>query len=226
MCSVGSFITSGVDNTGAGEGGFGGTVKEFSEETERLLKYPNGGGLTINHPKWSGIDADGIINLLGLGNVFAMEIYNANCMHNTPPSGYALDLWDEVLSQGWQIFGTAVPDHETEGSFWNDHYPLGFVHLLCITNTEQEIMLAYRNGRSYCTIDNDTLLLKYFGIDNNGLVTFTASEQGTIKFITASGTTTISNASTATYQTRSSDVYVRAEIETDTNRLFTNAIMI
>lgn len=226
LCSLGSYMTSGGDNTGIGEGGFTGTIKEFAEETERLLKYPNGGGITINHPAWSQITADGIIKLLNVSNiVFGMEIYNSNCEHGSG-TGYALDLWNSVLGQGYQIFGTAVPDHETEGGFWDEHLPLGFVHLLCITKSEQEIMLAYRNGRFYTTIDNDTLLLKYFGINNSGLVTFTASEPGTIKFITANGETTVDNATTATYQTSSSDVFIRAEIETSSNRLFTNAIMI
>ena len=225
LCSVGSYLTSGADNTGVGEGGFNGTVKQFAVQAERLLKYPNGGGITINHPKWSGIDANGIINLLTLNNVFGMEIYNANSQH-VNGKGYSLDIWDEVLSKGCQIFGTAVPDHETEGSYWNDHLPLGFIHLLCVSKDEQEIMLAYRNGRFYTTIDNDSLLLRYFGINNDGLVTFIASQSGTIKFITAQRNLVVENSTTATFQTRDNDIYIRAEIQTNNNRLFTNAILL
>lgn len=226
LCSVGSYVTSGADNTSVGEGGFEGTVLDFAKAFEEMRQYSNGGGITINHPVWSGIDKDGILNLLlKVPHIFGMEIYNSNAEHGTG-KGYALDLWDEVLATGNQIFGTAVPDHETEGSFWEDHLPLGFIHLLCLTRTEQEIMLAYRNGRFYTTIGNDTLLLRFFGIDDNGLVTFKATDTGTIKFVTAKRTVTVENNNTATFQTQSNDVYVRAEIETATNRLFTNAIML
>lgn len=226
LCSVGSYVTSGSDNTSVSEGGFEGTVQDFAKAFEEMRQYPNGGGITIDHPVWSGISKEGILNLLlKVPNVFGMEIYNANSEHGNG-KGYALDLWDEVLATGNQIFGTAVPDHETEGLFWNDHLPLGFIHLLCITKTDQEVMLAYRNGRFYTTIGNDTLLLRFFGIDDNGLVTFKATDTGTIKFVTAKRTVTVENNNTATFQTQSNDVYVRAEIETATNRLFTNAIML
>ena len=225
MCSVGSYATSGTDNTSAGEGGFEGTVEDFSKAFEEMRQYPNGGGITINHPIWSGIDADGMLNLMKIPHVFAMEIYNANAQH-VNGKGYALDLWNEILSTGNQIFGTAVPDHETEGSFWFDHLPLGFVHLLCVTKTEKEIMLAYRNGRFYTTIGNDTLLLKYFGIDDNGLVTFKTTDIGTIKFVTSTRNVIVENNNVATFQTNNTDVFVRAEIETASNRLFTNAIIL
>lgn len=225
LCSVGSYVTSGADNTGVGEGGFDGTVMDFASAFEALRQFPNGGGITINHPVWSGIDAAGILRLLTVPNVFALEIYNANCEHANG-KGFALDLWDEVLSTGVQIFGTAVPDHETEGAFWNDHLPLGFIHLLCVTKSEQEIMLAYRNGRFYTTTGNDTLLLKMFDVDDNGLVTFKSTDTGTIKFVTAKRQVTVENNNVATFQSESGDVFVRAEIETEANRLFTNAIML
>lgn len=224
--SVGSYVTSGADNTGVGEGGFEGTVSEFVTETKQMLKYPNGGGVTINHPYWSGMTLTEILNIIGLSDiVFALEIYNAAC-ESLNGKGYALDLWDEVLSTGTQIFGTAVPDHAAEGSFDWQNLPFGFNHLLCVTETEQEIMLAYRQGRFYTTIFNDNLLLKNFDVSDTGVMTFKASKSGTITVKTATRSQVFTDVDNATFATTAADVYVRVEMVSGDNRLFTNAIML
>lgn len=224
--SVGSFVTSGSDNTGVGEGGFDGTVRDFVAETEQMLKYPNGGGVTINHPYWSGMTAAEILEIIELSDiVFAMEIYNA-ASEATNGKGYSLDLWDEVLSTGTQIFGTAVPDHAAESAFDWENLPFGFNHMLCVTETEQEIMLAYRKGRFYTTILNDDLLLKNFAIDDSGVMTFKASKTGTITVKTAARTQVFDAVDNATFATAANDVYVRVEMVSGDNRLFTNAIML
>lgn len=222
--SVGSYASSGIDNTGASEGGYDGTVSEFMDEAARMLKYPNGGGVTINHPKWSGITADGIKSIMGAGPVFAMEIFNGSAEAQNG-KGYSLDIWDGVLSDGIQIYGVAVPDHASEGAFDWQNIPWGYNHMLCIEKTEQDIMLAYRNGQFYSTIYNDDLRLTYFGL-SDGTVTIRASKAGTIIFTTATRTVTVENASVSTFDIQENDTYVRAEIQADNNRLFTNAIIL
>ena len=224
MNSIGSYVMSGSDNTSAGTGGFDGSVDEFFELAINNLKYANGGGVSINHPAWSELSSEDIISLYDKGAVFGMEIYNAGCEYQNQ-TGYALDLWDAVLSTGRQIFGLAVPDHSAEGSFLPDWetWPWGYNHLLCRTSNEEEILMAYRNGRYYTTIDNDTLALTYFGVENN-IATIRVSEPGNITFKTKTRTQTFRNVLEATLTLASEDTYVRASVETETNKLFTNAI--
>lgn len=226
MNAIGSYLSSGSDNTSAGSGGFDGTVDEFFELAINHLKYANGGGVSINHPKWSGLTAEKIISLYDKGYVFGLEIYNADCEYHQQ-NGYALDLWDTVLSTGRQIYGLAVPDHSAESSSNPDWatWPWGYNHMLCRTSDEAEILTAYRNGRFYTTIDNDTLALNYFGVDS-GVATIITSEPGTITFTTKTRTAVFENATEASLTLTSEDGYVRASCETATNKLFTNAIML
>ena len=228
MNAIGSFLMSGTDNTGAGSGGYDGTVDDFLKKAIDFMQFANGGGVSINHPKWSGLTSDKIIELYDKGGIFALEIYNAGCEYHQQ-NGYALELWDAVLATGRQIFGLAVPDHSAQASAvpapdW-ETLPFGYNHLLCKTSDESEILLAYRNGRFYTTIDNDTLALTYFGLEN-GTATIRTSEAGTITFTTATRTESFANASEASLAVTSEDVYVRASCTTSTNKLFTNAIMI
>lgn len=228
MNAIGSFLMSGTDNTGAGSGGYDGTVDDFLKKAIDFLQFANGGGVSINHPKWSGLTSDKIIELYDKGGIFALEIYNAGCEYHQQ-NGYALELWDAVLATGRQIFGLAVPDHSAQASAvpapdW-ETLPFGYNHLLCKTNDESEILQAYRNGRFYTTIDNDTLALTYFGLEN-GTATIRTSEAGTITFTTATRTESFANASEASLAVTSEDVYVRASCTTSNNKLFTNAIMI
>lgn len=226
MNAIGSYLTTGSDNTGQGSGGFDGTTDDFFDLAMAHLKYANGGGVSINHPKWSGLTADKIIELYDKGAVFGLEIYNADCEYHKQ-NGYALELWDAVLSTGRQIFGLAVPDHSAESSSNPDWatWPWGYNHMLCRTTDEVEILLAYRNGRFYTTIDNDNLSLEYFGLDN-GVATIRTSEAGTITFTTKTRTVVTENSTEASITLTSGDVYVRASCETATNKLFTNAIML
>lgn len=226
MNAIGSYLSSGADNTAKGSGGFDGTTDEFFELAMDHLKYANGGGVSINHPKWSGLTATKIIKLYDKGCVFGLEIYNADCEYHQQ-NGYALDLWDAVLSTGRQIYGLAVPDHSAESSSNPDWatWPWGYNHMLCRTSDEAEILTAYRNGRFYTTIDNDTLALNYFGVDS-GVATIITSEPGTITFTTKTRSVVTENATEASLTLTSEDGYVRASCVTATNKLFTNAIML
>ena len=157
--------------------------------------------------------------------VFGLEIYNS-ATQSMNGKGYSLDLWDAVLSTGRQIFGTAVPDHSAEGGFDWENLPFGFNHMLCVTETEQEIMLAYREGRFYTTIYNDDLLLKNFDVDASGDMKFKASKSGSIKVVTATRTQTFTDVDSAEFATQDGDIFVRVEMTSGDNRLFTNAIML
>lgn len=224
MNSIGSYATSGTDGTGVGEGGFEGTEEEFGEQVTAMLEHPNSGGISINHAQWSGLTSANIVNMMQrIPSVFAMEIYGGE------GGQLSTSQWDGVLSQGIQIFGLAVPDHALENLFYNTYtgpHHLGFNHMLCMTRTEKEVLLAYRNGRFYTTAYNDDLLLKYFDVVDY-VATIRVSKTGDIKFITAARSVTTENTNTATLSlTPETDVYVRVEVTSGNNTLFTNAIML
>ena len=222
--SVGSFLASGVSNTAAGSGGYQGTMEDFMARAEALLKYPNAGGVTINHPDFSGLSPAAVIALASIGPVFATEIVNGSTSESERTENN-LAIWDGVLAEGFQLFGVCTPDWGVSQRAAEGEIGYGYNHMLVYSGTEQEILLAYRNGLFYGTIFNDGLKLVYFGI-HDGTVTFTANQAGKIKFVTANGTTVLDNVATATYDVQEGDVYVRAEIQTSGNRLFTNAIML
>jgi len=209
-----------------GSEGYADTEAEFVKNANQTRQYINGGGVTINHPAWSELTIDRLKYLAQLRGVIGMEIYNATCMRTDPPSGDSVSMWDEVLSDGIQIYGLAVPDHEAQ-TYDESEYGFGYNHLLVSNETEFECLNAYRMGKFYATIRNDGLTLISYGIDNNLLLSIEVSEASTYKFVTATRTVEVNTASTtATFQCVSTDGYVRCEAHRGNNVLYTNAIML
>jgi len=212
---VGAYIMSGDK--------YDGTLRDMVDNALETLMYHSGGGVTLNHPKWSELDKAGIETILLSGGIIAMEIWNASCERNNQ-TGFSLDLWDAVLSDGIQVFGVAVPDHEAQYHPLEDGQPFGYNHLLVIGKTEGEILSAYRQGHYYTTLYNDGLTLENLSI-SSGTVSVEVSEESTITFITAARTVTASG-TTATFAAQAGDVYVRVEASRGANRLFSNAIFL
>ena len=103
------------------------------------LVYPDGGGVTINHPGWSSHDRRLILDMLDHDQrVLGLEVIEGG-VHNS--EGY----WDWVLSTGRQCFGFFVPDHairRPDGSF-------GVNVLVTPERTVRACMKAYREGNFY-----------------------------------------------------------------------------
>lgn len=207
------------------DGGYNGSIFDAIEDGCRSLIAPNGGGMTLNHPNWSGLSAADVKRILSFGGTFAIEIWNATCeqLSNT---GYALDVWDAVLSDGIQVFGTCVPDHEAQYRPAEDRHPFGYNHMLVINETEDEVLYAYRTGKFYGTLYNDGLTLKSYTL-TNGQLDIEVSEASTFLFKTATRSVSISTAATtASFAVTDSDIYVRCEATRGNNKLFTNAIIL
>ena len=127
ICSPGSSFTSGnIDpkehyhlKRHGFSVGFGGTWQEGFEGMLQSLIYPNGGGITINHPTWfSQLPEEQVLEMLDFDErVLGIEIYNdysakrswsETANYRTPPEsepGFSLNLWDRILSTGrrcWQ----------------------------------------------------------------------------------------------------------------------------
>ena len=220
MNSLGSYYSDPTDNP------WGGTPEEFIGETMKGMKMATGGGVTINHPYWSGLTAAKIIDIMNAtSGVIALEVWNATCERDNS-KGNAEAIWDGVLSNGTQIFATAVPDHEAQYHPNEDTYGFGYNHMLVTNETEEEILNAYKIGRFYATLYNDGLTLEEIGIAS-GTLSIEVSEAAVFKFVTATRTVTTETASTTgTFEIQSDDVYVRVEATRGSNKLWTNAIML
>lgn len=219
-CSVGSFLSRDTAS-------YGGTIYDMIKQTISTLQYPNAGGVTINHPTYSSLTGAAIETILKQSSgVFAIEIYNGNVEAENPGNGYSISQWDYLLSKGIQIFGTAVPDHEAQYHPNENRSGFGYCHVLVRAKTEQQILLAYGEGRFYCSIYNDGLKftnIKY--LPTTGLVA-SINEEATIRLITARGTVYEQVGSEVTYLPIAEDIYVRIEVERGNNTLYSNPIMI
>ena len=217
MNSLGSFLTS--------NGDYVGTANEMINATSNTLKLQCGGGVTINHPKWSSLTKAQIESFINRGGVLGVEIWNASAEQSNS-TGDSTELWDSVLADGVQCYGFAVPDHEAQYRPDENRQPFGYNHMLVVNKTEDEILSAYRMGHFYTTLYNDGLTLEELSI-SSGTVSVEVSEESIFTFITASRTVTSESASTtATFATQSDDIYVRVEATHGTNKLYSNAIFL
>lgn len=206
------------------DGGYEGTIYDAIEAAYKSMILPNGGGVTLNHPHWSGLNAEQIKTIIDFGGVIAMEIWNATC-ENLNGTGSSLDLWDSVLANGVQLFGTCVPDHESQYRPLENRQPFGYNHMLTVNGTEEEILNCYRTGKFYSSLYNDGLKFTDITFNNNTL-SISVNENSKITFKTANNTFVAENVMTANFETNANDVYVRATVERGNNKLFTNAIIL
>lgn len=198
--------------------GYRGPWKQFIKDAVDNLLYADGGGITINHAKWSQITVEGLKSILDYDpRVLGIEIWNY--AFSDPSTSVMTDLWDDILRSGRRCFGFAVPDWNAVGHpEWG-----GFNFLLC-DPTEHDCLKAYRNGEFYCGIYNDELGFENISFDGETL-TVETTVSADIKFITANGETDFSGTQ-ASKQVDLSDKYVRVEARTEGNTIYSNAIML
>lgn len=122
-----------------------GTLKDSAERPIEGLLFPDGGGITINHP---GGPLNSYLEMLDFDpRVLGIEVWNDRSAFGRVQSGY-YRLWDEVLRTGRPCFGFFVKDHGTYGRGRNV--------LLVSTppeatrpQREHEALRAYREGRFF-----------------------------------------------------------------------------
>jgi hypothetical protein len=108
------------------------------------LVFPDGGGITINHPEGA---ADYYFPILDHDErVLGIEVWNYRRRFGYSRSNlHAYILWDEILSSGRRCLGFFVKDHRRYGSGRN-------VLLLPsdeTANKEHEALRAYRKGQFF-----------------------------------------------------------------------------
>lgn len=205
----------------------GDTEEQVISECLSSMQYPQMGGITLNHPSYSGtlLTAKQVYDMVNEYPFFAIEIYNSTC-EASYSSGYALTQWDYVLAKGKQLFGLAVPDHELQYHPNENRKGFGYSHVMVRAKTEQQILEAYAKGRYYSSIYNDTLKFTDIYYDVSAGLTVRTSESATIKIITANGVVSTVTGTLATYTPTYDDVYIRIEATNGSNTLYSNAIMI
>lgn len=220
--------------------GFGGTWQQAFTEMLKLLDYPDGGGIIIAHPAWlSGLSDQQVFEMLDFDQrVLGIEIYNhgeqirdwtkkpADELPPEPEPGFALKLWDRILSTGRRCWGFCVPDHGVEkGGDWQ-----GRSVLLVSRFSERHCLRAYRNGNFYgCLKDNGLTVTDFQATKTE--VKLQTNQTAKITFITNKGIAKSVTGTSATYAIPTNDgkpdvVYVRVEISDESGeRLFLQPVM-
>ncbi len=103
------------------------------------LMYPDGGGVTINHPVWSSYYRPLILSILDHDpRVLGMEVIEGG-------HGNGEKYWDWVLATGRQCFGFFVPDHSIRRK--DDSF--GVNVLVTPERSVHACLKAYRDGNFY-----------------------------------------------------------------------------
>ena len=119
-----------------------GSGELWSTAIDRMIEgliYPDGGGVTINHPVWSSYDRPFILKILDHDpRVLGMEVIEGG---GTNGETY----WDWVLATGRQCFGFFVPDH----SIKRPDNAFGVNVLVTPERSVHACLKAYRDGNFY-----------------------------------------------------------------------------
>lgn len=146
MCAPGSLFKSGTfdahNDFGSawkygkydfGSGEFWGTA---IDRMIAAMEYPDGGGVTINHPTWSKLDRLLMLDILDWDpRVLGIEVLEAGVNSE--------NYWDWALSTGRQCYGLFVPDWSIRGEVF------GVNVLVTPERTAHACMKAYRDGNFY-----------------------------------------------------------------------------
>jgi hypothetical protein len=144
----------------------------FSKMLDQLL-IPDGGGITINHPHWSSLEDDVILQMLDFDpRVLGIEVYN-NCGEKS----WSEDYWDRILATGRQCFGFFVPDHRLDD---------GVNVLIVSEKTAEACLRAYRQGNWYCALKGKGLRLQKITFAEQILEAST-DQEATFQVITKQG---------------------------------------
>lgn len=138
--------------------------RTFFKQILNQLQFDDAGGITINHPIYSNLNAELILPLLRYDpRVLGIEIVNSWMI--APAGEIATAIWDNVLSEGQRAWGFCVPDHGVEDSS-NARFT-GKNILLVDELTEHKCLKAYREGHFYSKIFDSELAFTDISYDND-----------------------------------------------------------
>lgn len=221
--SVGSMYATGKPR-GETPVGTHDTWQRSVEDIRDLLLFPDGGGMTINHPAYSNISPETICDVLDYDPiVLGMEFFN----YDTTNLADGLAIWDKVLTTGRRCYGFAVPDHAAQqenGEFTGINW-CGTIVLFVHEATQRECLRAIRYGRFYAQIRHTDLAITSLS-ESNGIYTITVNKSATIKAIANGQIISTTTGTQLVVPTTDKMVYLRFEVITDDDAVYSNAIML
>lgn len=142
------------------------------------IMFPDAGGVTINHPTWTGLDPSLVKLMLDFDSrVLGIEICNSVGYYEEYKdredlsSPYAYEMWDNVLLTGRRCWGFCVPDHGLERS---EHWT-GRNILLTNDATNYGCLKAYRDGAFYSKIYDSDLAFVSVTLSDHTITATTAN---------------------------------------------------
>lgn len=122
-----------------------GSLKDAAGQPIEGLLFPDGGGITINHPR---CPLSHVLAMLDFDpRVLGIEVWNQHTRFGGPEMQY-YRLWDEALRAGRPCFGFFVKDHVYRGSGRNVLL-VSFSPEQTRLEREREALRAYREGRFF-----------------------------------------------------------------------------
>lgn len=220
FCALGSFAMGHGHTEGATA-----TWQEAFSHILSELQFPDGGGITINHPGYPDIPLEFLLEMLNYDErVLGIEIYNCGTFGYKTPTQF-IDFWDSVLKTGKRCWGFSVVDWygvRGEPSTWGSNV------LLVPEFTEHACLKAYRDGAFYAQIKDTGLRFTSISFEDNKL-SISTNRESEIKFVTANGVVKTVIGTDAECCVSDGDVYIRAEaveLSDPDSHLFTNPVML
>ena len=144
MCAPGSAFKSGTFDAHNSFGTMGrgyhfGSGEFWQVAVDRMIDgliCPDGGGVTINHPRWTHLDRGLLLEMLDYDpRVLGIEVLEAGVNSE--------NYWDWALATGRQCYGFFVPDWSINGEVF------GVNVLVVREKTIEACLKAYRDGNFY-----------------------------------------------------------------------------
>ena len=207
MCAPGSAFCSGTFDKrnrflSHGKGYCFGSGEHMHTAVSRMVDgmiFPDGGGVTINHPAWSHLKDEIIWDLLDYDpRVLGIEVYNmCKPSKNYPWSrSNCEDYWDRALSTGRQCFGFFVPDWGLQE---------GVNVLLVPEKSVHACLQAYRRGNWYGAIKGRKILRFTSILFDGANLQVTLDKPAHLQVITKRGVTAWANANKISFSVAASD---------------------
>ncbi|MBP7825658.1 MAG: hypothetical protein KA236_03790 [Verrucomicrobia bacterium] len=225
--SSGTFDARNVFRTfwGGGEYSYGTGLPwqtAFRMMLEQLF-FADGGGITINHPHWSGekdLPQSLIEEMLDFDErVLGIEVLNSG--------DWDLEMWDKLLRTGRRCLGFFVPDWAVQTDAPDAG---GFNVLLVDAFTEHQCLRAYRRGAFFGSqFGSPDLVFHRILLDRQKL-TIETSSKADITFVTDQDRVTVAEATRAVYEMPTDAQglpaikYVRVEAGDGHERIFSQPI--
>ena len=130
------------------------TVKRARVHPQEVVNdvLEQGGLPIVSHPHMSGVYSGLMMELQGL---VGLEVFNAHC-YGTGRRGFAVTHWDDLLTNGQQVWGFASDDRHSALSTGTDFAPgydqaKAWIMVRSQQRTAESILQAIRQGMFYAT---------------------------------------------------------------------------